>query len=167
MQAWSSLGMSRTIFSLSMWILGTSLAAVSGAVTATSSRGFYATLDKPRWAPPARLFGPAWTVLYIVMAIAAWRIWNAYGFTDARGELTLYGIQLVLNAAWNWFFFVKRNGLASTIEVSLLLTSVIATMVAFWQRDVVAGALFIPYVMWVSFATALTVSVWRRNPKLL
>lgn len=150
-----------------MWILGTSLAAVSGAVTARSARDFYAALQKPRWAPPAWLFGPAWTVLYVVMAVAAWRIWNAYGFSGARGELTLYGIQLAFNAAWSWFFFVKRSGPASTIEVSLLLTSVIATMVAFWQRDAVAGALFIPYVMWVSFATALTVSVWRRNPTLL
>ncbi|MBC8089873.1 MAG: tryptophan-rich sensory protein [Phycisphaerae bacterium] len=159
--------MSSTVLSLSMWILGTSLAAISGAVTARSARDFYATLQKPTWAPPAWLFGPAWTVLYIVMAVAAWRIWNTYGFDGARGELVIYGIQLALNAAWSWFFFVKRSGRAATIEVSLLLTAVIATMVAFWRRDAVAGALFIPYVTWVSFATALTVSVSSRNPRLL
>jgi len=159
--------MTSTLLSLSAWILGTSVAAVSGAVTAKSARGFYAELDKARWAPPAWLFGPAWTVLYVLMAVAAWRIWRAYGFADASVELGLYGVQLALNAAWSWFFFVRRSGSLATIEVSALLTSVVATMFAFWRRDPIAGALFIPYVMWVSFATALTVSVWRRNPSLL
>ncbi|MBP6773924.1 MAG: tryptophan-rich sensory protein [Gemmatimonadaceae bacterium] len=159
--------MQRTILSLSMWILGTSVAAISGAVTAGAARDFYAQLNKPSWAPPAWLFGPAWTVLYVVMAVAAWRIWRTYGFEGARAELLLYGVQLAFNAGWSWFFFVKRSGLASTVEVSFLLTSVVATMIAFWAKDVVAGVLFLPYVTWVSFATALTVSVWRRNPHLL
>mgnify|MGYP000750573978 CR=1 FL=1 len=97
----------------------------------------------------------------------AWRIWREFGFDGARGELLLYGVQLAFNAAWSWFFFVKRSGVASTIEVSFLLTSVVATMIAFWRRDAIAGALFVPYVTWVSFATALTVSVWRRNLHLL
>ena len=101
------------------------------------------------------------------MAVAAWRIWRTYGFEGARAELLLYGVQLAFNAGWSWFFFVKRSGLASTVEVSFLLTSVVATMIAFWAKDVVAGVLFLPYVTWVSFATALTVSVWRRNPHLL
>ena len=150
-----------------MWILGTSVAAISGAVTTGAARDFYAQLNKPSWAPPAWLFGPAWTVLYVVMAVAAWRIWRTYGFEGARAELLLYGVQLAFNAGWSWFFFVKRSGLASTVEVSFLLTSVVATMIAFWAKDVVAGVLFLPYVTWVSFATALTVSVWRRNPHLL
>ncbi len=149
------------------WIAGTSLASISGAVTAKAAQTFYGQLDKARWAPPPWLFGPAWAVLYVLMAVAAWRIWRTFGFTGATGELTLYAVQLVLNAAWSVFFFVKRSGLLSTIEVSLLLSSVIATMVAFWRRDPVAGMLFVPYVLWVSFATALTVSVWRRNPGLL
>jgi len=159
--------MTSTLISLGAWIAGTSVAAVSGAVTAQAAQKFYGALDKARWAPPPWLFGPAWSVLYVMMAVAAWRIWREFGFDGARGELILYGVQLVLNAAWSWFFFVRRSGRLATIEVSLLLTAVASTMVAFWRRDPTAGLLFVPYVMWVSFATALTVSVWRRNPALL
>jgi benzodiazapine receptor len=159
--------MSSTTLSLAAWILGTCVAAISGAVTAKAARDFYGQLQKPRWAPPAWLFGPAWSVLYVLMAVAAWRVWRAYGFDGARAELTLYFVQLALNAAWSWFFFVKRSGLQATIEVSALLTAVISTMVAFALRETVAGLLFVPYALWVSFASALTVSVWRRNPTLL
>jgi tryptophan-rich sensory protein len=159
--------MTNSVLSLSLWILGTCLAAISGAVTAKSAQSFYGMMQKPVWAPPPWLFGPAWSVLYILMAIAAWRVWRLGGFSGAQGELTLYAVQLLLNAAWSWFFFVKRSGILSTIEVSMLLSSVVATMVAFWLRDTVAGLLFVPYAAWVSFATALTVSVWKRNPTLL
>lgn len=159
--------MKGTILSLAAWIVGTSLAAISGAVTAKTAARFYGGLERPPWAPPAWLFGPAWTVLYILMAVAAWRIWREFGFDGARNELILYFVQLALNAAWSWCFFVKQSGLLSTVEVSFMLTAVISTMAAFWLRDPVAGMLFIPYVMWVSFATALTVSVWRRNPTML
>jgi tryptophan-rich sensory protein len=155
------------MLSLIAWILGTSTAAVSGAVTAQSAQQFYGAMKKPRWAPPPWLFGPAWTVLYVLMAVAAWRIWRAFGFDGARNELILYVVQLAFNAAWSWFFFVRRSGVLATIEVSFLLTSVVSTMVAFGVRDQIAGLLFVPYVLWVSFATALTVSVWRRNPDLL
>ena len=156
-----------TILSLAAWIVGTSLAAISGAVTAKTAAEFYGRLDRPSWSLPAWLFGPAWTVLYVLMAVAAWRIWREFGFDGARNELILYFVQLALNAAWSWFFFVKRSGVLATVEVSMLLTAVIATMAAFWLRDPVAGMIFVPYVAWVSFATALTVSVWRRNPELL
>jgi tryptophan-rich sensory protein len=156
-----------TILTLFAWIAGTSLAAASGAVTARTAGEFYGRLNRPHWAPPAWLFGPAWTVLYLLMAVAAWRVWRIDGFSGAWTELTLYGIQLLLNAAWSWFFFVRRTGVAATVEVVLLWLFVLATLLAFWSRDPVAGALFVPYLMWVSFAAALTVSVWRRNPSLL
>lgn len=159
--------MASNYIALGAWILGTSTAAVSGAVTAKAAQAFYGELRKPSWAPPPWLFGPAWSVLYVLMAVAAWRVWRDYGFAGARAELLLYFVQLAFNAAWSWFFFVKRSGRAATIEVSFLLTAVIATMVAFALRDPIAGLLFVPYVLWVSFATALTVSVWKRNPSLL
>lgn len=152
---------------LLVWIAGTSVAGVSGAVSAGSAKEFYATLDKPRWAPPAWLFGPAWTTLYVLMAIAAWRVWREHGIAGARVELTLYGVQLALNAAWSWFFFVRRSGRLALFEVSLLLAAVLATMASFWRRDPIAGLLFVPYAAWVSFATALTFSVWRRNVQAL
>ena len=91
--------MLKSLLTLSAWIAGTSLAAVSGAVAARSAAAFYAQLDRPHWAPPAWAFGPAWTVLYLCMAIAAWRIWRIGGFAAARPELTLYAVQLAFNAA--------------------------------------------------------------------
>lgn len=159
--------MLQSLPSLLAWIIGTSLAAISGAVTARAASTFYAQLDRPSWAPPAWAFGPAWTVLYICMAVAAWRIWRIDGFSGARGELTLYAVQLAFNACWSWFFFVRRTGLGATIDVACMWITIVATMIAFWRRDPIAGALFVPYLMWVTFASALTVSVWRRNPTLL
>lgn len=159
--------MLQSLPSLLAWIVGTSLAAVSGAVTARSASAFYAQLNRPPWAPPAWAFGPAWTVLYILMAVAAWRIWRAHGFDGARVELTLYAVQLAFNAAWSWFFFVRRTGVGATIDVLCMLIAITATLIAFWRRDPIAGALFLPYLAWVSFAAALTISVWRRNPTLL
>jgi len=159
--------MLQSLPSLLAWIFGTSIAAVGGAVTAKAAAEFYAMLLKPSWAPPAWLFGPAWTVLYLVMGTAAWRVWRDAGFRGAKVELSCYVLQLVLNMAWSYFFFVRRSGVGATIEVACLWLSVAATLVLFWRRDMIAGVLFVPYLAWVSFATALTVSVWRLNPELL
>ena len=156
-----------TLPGLAGWILVTALAAVSGSVTAKTAAGFYKQLDKPSWAPPPWLFGPAWLVLYVCMGTAAWRIWRPAGFAGAAGPLALYGVQLLLNAAWTWFFFVRRTGRGATVEVLLLWLAIAVTLVVFWQRDLVAGLLFVPYLAWVTFAAALTISCWRRNPTLL
>jgi len=159
--------MLKSLLGLAGWIFGTSLAAVTGAVAARAASAFYEQLDRPAWAPPGWAFGPAWSVLYLCMAIAAWRVWRIGGFQGARGELTLYAVQLAFNAAWSWLFFVRRSGLGATIDVGCMWILILATMIAFWRRDPIAGALFVPYLAWVSFASALTVSVWMRNPTLL
>lgn len=159
--------MSTNLVGLVCWILFTFLAAISGAVTAQAAAAFYGQLDKPRWAPPAWAFGPAWSVLYPMMAVAAWTIWRDYGFRGARGPLIMYAIQLALNAAWSWFFFVRRRGAEALVEVVLMWIAIAITLVAFWRLHTSAGILFVPYILWVSFATALTYSVWRRNPTLL
>lgn len=101
------------------------------------------------------------------MAVAAWRVWRTHGFSGAQVALGLYGVQLALNAAWSWFFFVRRSGVQAFVECTMLWTAVGATLIAFAGLDPVAGLLFVPYLGWVSFATALTWSVWRRNPGLL
>ena len=152
---------------LAGWLAFTFLAAISGAVTARTAAAFYAQLDRPRWAPPAWAFGPAWSVLYCLMATAAWTIWRDHGFEGAKVELSLYVVQLVLNAFWSWLFFVRRSGLWSTVEAAMLWLGVASTLVAFWRLDTSAGILFIPYLCWVTIATALAASVWRRNPSLL
>ena len=159
--------MLQSIPSLLAWIMGTCLAAISGAVAAKSSGAFYAMMQKPSWAPPGWLFGPAWTLLYIMMGTAAWRVWRDAGFRGAKVALSCYALQLVFNMAWSYFFFFRRNGLGATIDVIGLWLSVAVTLVLFWRHDMIAGVLFVPYLAWVSFATALTVSVWRLNPALL
>ena len=148
------------------WALLTGVAAAAGGYASRSAAGFYATLDRPAWAPPAWLFGPAWTVLYLLMATGAWMVGRADG--PGRGAaLGLYVVQLVANAAWTWIFFAWRRGAWAFAEVLVLLALVALTLVAFWRVRPVAGALLVPYLAWVTFATALTWSVWRRNPELL
>ena len=121
-------------------------------------------LNRPTWAPPAWLFGPAWTVLYILMGIASWLVWKQAGFAAARTALTFYGAQLVLNGIWTWLFFVMRSGSVAFVEIIVLWMLILATFIAFWRKSAVAGALLIPYLMWVAFATALTFSLWQLNP---
>lgn len=152
---------------LAGWFLFTCLAAISGAVTAKTAAAFYAQLEKPRWAPPAWAFGPTWSVLYTMMSIAAWTVWRDHGFGGATFALGCYVVQLALNALWSWLFFVKRTGRWATYEAAMLWIGVATTLVAFWERNPSAGILFIPYLAWVSVATALAASVWRRNPTLL
>lgn len=154
------------------WVLLTGVAAATGAVASRSAAGFYATLDRPAWAPPAWLFGPAWTVLYLAMATAAWLVSRADVVAGvgggARGAaLALYVVQLVANALWTWIFFALRRGAWAFGEVLVLLALVALTLVAFWRVRPLAGVLLVPYLLWVGFATALTWSVWRRNPELL
>lgn len=145
----------------------TTVAAVSAAYASRTSAEFYAQLDKPMWAPPAWLFGPVWSVLYLLMAIAAWRVWRARGLKSARGALALYALQLAFNALWTWLFFVWRDGPWATAEVLTLWASIAATIVSFKRLDGTAAVMLAPYLAWVSFASALTISVWQRNPGLL
>lgn len=145
----------------------TGVAAFGAAFASRTSAAFYAVLDKPTWAPPAWLFGPVWSVLYVLMAVAAWRVWRASGLTGARTAVGLYLVQLALNALWTWLFFVWRDGPWATAEVLVLWGSIVATLIAFRRHDATAGYLLAPYLAWVSFASALTVSVWLRNPSLL
>lgn len=152
---------------LPVW-LGVSFAAAAlGGFASAGAPAFYARLVKPAWAPPAWLFGPAWTVLFLLMGTAAWMVWQAREHPGARAALGLFGVQLVFNALWSWLFFAWRLGGLALAEIVLLEVLILATMVAFWRVRPAAGALLIPYAAWVAFATALTASVWRLNPTLL
>ena len=146
---------------------GTFAAALVGGMASANASSFYAQLDKPAWAPPAWLFGPVWTVLYMTMAVAAWMAWKAGAPTATRSALAWYGLQLVANAAWTWCFFALRMGGLATAEILLLLALIVMTMLAFARLRPLAGALLIPYLLWVTYATALTIAVWRMNPGLL
>lgn len=122
---------------------------------------YYAGLDKPDWAPPAWLFGPVWTVLYALIGIAAWLV--ARRGPASRPALALWGVQLALNAAWTPIFFGLRAPGVALAEILVMWVAIAATTVAFFARRTAAGALMLPYLAWVSFATALNFAIWRLN----
>jgi benzodiazapine receptor len=138
-------------------------AAAAGSLTEMSVHHWYLHLNKPAWTAPPQLFGPVWTVLYASMALAAWLVYRKEGWENARGSLTLWGIQLILNALWPGFFFALRSPFWGSIEIAALLAFVIATTISFWKRDRTAGLLMAPYGLWVSYAAALTIAIWRLN----
>lgn len=139
------------------------IGAIGGAVTSTSVGTWYQQLRKPSFNPPDWVFGPVWTVLYIAMAVAAWRVWRRLGLGDARHALSLFAIQLLLNLAWTILFFgFQQIGLA-LVEIVVLFAVIVVTAIAFWRRDSGAGLLFVPYLGWVGFAALLNASLWRLN----
>jgi tryptophan-rich sensory protein len=152
---------------LAGWIAAVFVAAALGAMATANAPRFYAELTVPAWAPPAALFGPVWTVLYVLMAVGAWLVWRCRGWDGARWALTLFLSQLALNALWSWLFFAWRRGGLALAELIVLWALIVATMVAFWRIRPAAGALLLPYVAWVAFAGALNYTLWRTNPLLL
>ena len=122
---------------------------------------YYARLQKPSWAPPGWLFGPVWSVLYALMGIAAWLVAARGG--SSRTALVLWSAQLGLNATWTPVFFGLRAPGLALVNIVLLWLALVGTVSAFLSRRPLAGALLIPYLAWVSFATALNFAIWRRN----
>lgn len=159
--------MGRSLVGLAAWLAVTLAAATTGALFSMRAVTFYGELSRPPWAPPPWLFGPVWTLLYLAMAVAAWLVWAKAGFDGAGGVLALYVVQLAFNAAWTWLFFGLRRGDLAFGEIVVLWLLVALTLAGFWRVRPLAGALLAPYLLWVSFAAALTWSVWRRNPDLL
>ena len=138
-------------------------AGIGGAVTTPKIGTWYSTLVKPSWNPPAWIFGPVWSALYFCMAVAAWLVWRQGGFSGAKVPLTQFVVQLALNFLWSCIFFgLEKPGLAFG-EVLLLWLTIVTTMVLFWQRSMIAGILFVPYLAWVSFASFLNFMIWRLN----
>ncbi|MBI5230808.1 MAG: tryptophan-rich sensory protein [Coriobacteriales bacterium] len=142
-------------------------AAAVGAIASADAPSFYQSLAKPAWAPPAGIFGPVWSVLYTLIAVSAFLVVRDLGWRRARGPVAVYLVQLGVNALWTWIFFAWRSGLAALVDIVLLLGLVIVMLVLFWRVRPVAGALILPYLAWVTFASALTLSVWVLNPGLL
>jgi benzodiazapine receptor len=124
---------------------------------------WYLTLAKPSFTPPAWIFAPVWTLLYLLMGLAAWLVWQRSGLAGAKLALGLFVVQLVLNAAWSWLFFGEhRIGLALADLAALWLT-LAATLLAFWVHRPLAAFLLVPYLAWVSFAALLNFAFWRLN----
>jgi benzodiazapine receptor len=124
---------------------------------------WYAQLAKPSWNPPNWLFAPVWSTLYAMMAVAAWLVWRRDGLRKSAIPLTVFVIQLVLNAAWTWLFFGLHRPALAFAEIVLLWMAILATVVLFWRRHGLAGALMVPYLAWVTFAACLNFALWRLN----
>lgn len=155
---------SRDVLALVVFLaLCFAVSAIGGAITATSVDAWYQTLRKPSFNPPDWVFAPVWTALYIAMAVAGWRVWRRPRAEPRQAALTLFGVQLALNLAWSFLFFgYQRIGLA-LIDIALLLLAIVATAVVFWRIDRPAGALFVPYALWVAYAAVLNAALWRLN----
>jgi benzodiazapine receptor len=123
---------------------------------------WYKSLDKPSWTPPDWLFGPVWSVLYLMMAVAGWLVWTGLGMSAA---LVLWGLQLVLNGMWSWLFFGRRRMDLAFVDVVFLWLSIAGFILVVATSIPVAALLFAPYLLWVTIASALNLSVWRRNPQ--
>jgi tryptophan-rich sensory protein len=137
--------------------------AAAGSAVFVSPGGWYAALAKPSWNPPAWVFGPAWSVLYLLMGVAAWLVWREGGWQRQGRALGLFLAQWLLNALWTPLFFgLHRLGLAFA-EIVLLWVAIAATLGAFWRARRAAGVLLVPYLAWVTFAAALNFTIWRMN----
>jgi tryptophan-rich sensory protein len=160
---------SNPIIALLGFLTATFLVGFVGAQATVRDEGFwYTTLNKPSWTPPAWLFSPVWTVLYILMAVAAWQVWSVPEGELPSGRRTrallLFGAQLILNGLWSWLFFGFHQVNLALYEIGLLLLTIVATAIAFGRCRASAGWLMAPYVLWVSFALALNFSLHRLNP---
>jgi translocator protein len=139
------------------------VAGLGGLVTASRIPNWYAELAKPAWTPPGWIFGPIWTLLYFLMAVAAWLVWRQAGASGARLPLGLFALQLALNCLWSVLFFGLQAPGAAAVEIVVLWTAIALTLLAFWRRSQWAGLLLSPYLLWVTFAAALNFAIWRMN----
>lgn len=137
--------------------------AVGSLITSGSADSWYPVLRKPFWTPPPWVFAPVWTILYIAMAVAAWRVWAGIKKKRTATPLVLYFSQLVLNLLWSVLFFGFRAPLAASIEIVVLFAAIILTILSFIKIDAIAAWLLVPYVLWVAFAGALNMAIVLMN----
>jgi len=155
------------VVGLAGWLLASLVAGGIGGLASANAGEFYGQLVQPAWAPPGWVFGPVWTLLYVLMGVAAWLVWRRYGFRGASRALGLYGAQLVANALWPWLFFAWQQGTLALVGIALLWLLIAATIGAFWRLHRLAAFLLVPYLTWVSFAAALNWALLRLNPAIL
>jgi tryptophan-rich sensory protein len=139
------------------------IGSVAGIATSGNITGWYATLNKPNFNPPNWLFGPVWSILYILMGVSLYIVWNSTISEIRKRALIAFGVQLCLNFAWSFIFFqFKMIGFAF-FEILFVLGGVLWMIITFYPINKTAALLQIPYLLWVSFATVLTAAVWKLN----
>lgn len=151
----------RSILTLLVFFALVALAAFFGAQFQPGP--WFEGLAKPSWNPPNWLFGPVWTLLYIAMAVAGWLVWKRSG-ERTTPVLVLWFVQLALNAAWSWLFFGLHRPPLALVDIVTLLACIVAFAILARRVSPVSSWLFVPYVLWVAFATALNATIWRLNP---
>lgn len=156
----------RQIIMLITLLAITYFAAALGAVGSMSAPSFYQQLQLPALAPPGWLFGPVWTVLYTLMALASWLVWRKIGI-KARPLQALYIVHLAVNASWSWCFFAWQQGALALVNIAMLWIMIAALLLGYWRHHRVAALLLVPYLLWVSFAMWLNFQLWQLNPGLL
>ena len=149
------------------WLSASLATGAIGGFASVNAASFYGQLLQPSWAPPAWLFGPVWSVLYILMGVSAWLVWREHGFRGAGAALAIFSAQLVANALWSWLFFAWQQGAAAFAEIAVLWLLIAVTIRVFWPINRAAAILLVPYLAWVSFAAALNLALWRLNPAIL
>ncbi|HWA70285.1 MAG TPA: TspO/MBR family protein [Rhizomicrobium sp.] len=148
---------------LKYFLLVTLAVGAAGSLfTAPNIPAWYAGLNHPAIAPPNWVFAPVWTTLYVLMAVAAWRVWKITGFKSI--EMLAFAVQLALNFAWSGIFFGLHQIGPALGEIILLDLAILYALLLFWRRDRLAGALMLPYLAWTLFATLLTRAFWLLNP---
>jgi benzodiazapine receptor len=138
-------------------------AGLGNWATMTSVGQWYQDLAKPAWTPPDWVFGPVWTAIYLMMAVAVWLVWRKQGLSAARWPLGLFLTQLVLNTLWSVVFFGLRRPDLAAAEIVVLWVAIQAMVLAFWRRSAAAGWLLVPYLAWVTFAAGLNFQIARMN----
>jgi tryptophan-rich sensory protein len=145
------------------WAAAVTAVAVVGGLATDTSSDWYRQLDRPSWQPPGAVFGPVWTVLYVLIAIAATLAYRDVGGPRRRLVLGLFAANLALNLAWTWIFFQGHAPTAAGAEILVLLGTIIALIALLKPHNRVAAAVLVPYAAWVTFATALTWTIALRN----
>ena len=135
--------------------------AASSVFSEPGLRDWYTTLARPAFSPPNWIFAWVWTALYIMMAVAAFRVWRVTGTRST--EMAVYAAQLLFNLGWSWIFFGLHRTGAAFAEVLVLDAAVLLNTVLFFRRDRLAGVLFLPYLGWSFFVSFLADALWRLN----
>lgn len=140
-----------------------SAAAIGGLATASGLESWFATLAKPSWNPPNWIFGPVWSTLYLMMAIAVWLVWKTSGLAKAKLAIGWFGFHLLLNILWSHLFFQFQQPGWAAVEIVFLWIAIAVCIDMFWRHSITAAALLLPYLCWVTFATFLNFTIWSLN----
>ncbi len=155
--------MNRWVALLGFLVLCFVVAGVAGWLTRPEIGGWYAAIRKPAWNPPNWIFGPVWTTLYGLMAVAGWLVWQAHSGPQRSRVLWLFVIQLALNFLWTPLFFLLHRPGWAAVEITILWLAIGAFTLSAWELSRTASLLFVPYWAWVSFAAVLNLTIWNLN----